>query len=225
MLQLSHVKKIYKKSEVLSDINYTFNEGKIYPILGGAGAGRTTLFECICGDISIDAGEIVCSRAKGTIFLAAKQSVLPMYITGFEFIDMLCELSSEDLRPEGFFDRVELSLQVQNKLICDYSFEEKKMIQLAAFLVQKPYVMLFDEPLDYCSETYIDKFLEVLNSMKDEHIILVSTGLFEMAKRISDDAIVLNNGELNAVSRDTMEIPEIRQAILDILGEADNEIL
>ena len=52
MLKLSHIKKSYKKNEVLTDISFTFEEGQIYPILGGPGAGRTTLFECICGDIS-----------------------------------------------------------------------------------------------------------------------------------------------------------------------------
>ena len=32
-------------------------------------------------------------------------------------------------------------------MICEYTFEEKKRIQLAAYLVQKPYVIMFDEPL------------------------------------------------------------------------------
>ena len=61
--------------------------------------------------------------------------------------------------------------------------------------------------------------------MKDDHIIIISTGLLEISQRISDDAVVLNNGELNLISKDTMEIPEIKQAVLDILGEADNEII
>ena len=95
----------------------------------------------------------------------------------------------------------------------------------AAFLIQKPYVMMFDEALDYCTDEYIDDMLEVLNEMKDEHIILISTGLLEIAHRISQDVVVLNNGELNQISYETMQIPEIKAAVLDILGEADNEII
>ena len=38
MLKLSHIKKSYKKNEVLTDISFTFEEGQIYPILGGPGA-------------------------------------------------------------------------------------------------------------------------------------------------------------------------------------------
>ena len=193
MLKLSHIKKSYKKNEVLTDISFTFEEGQIYPILGGPGAGRTTLFECICGDISVDDGSIV-TIDKCKYFYAAKQSVLPVYITGYE-------------------------------LIADYTFEEKKLLQLACILVIRPYVVLFDEPLDYCSEEYINKFIEVINTIKEGRIILISTGLLEISKRISEDTLVLNNGEFNHIDKKTMEIPEIRKAVLDILGETDNEII
>ena len=85
--------------------------------------------------------------------------------------------------------------------------------------------MMFDEALDYCTDEYIDDMLEVLNEMKDEHIILISTGLLEIAHRISQDVVVLNKGELNQISYETMQIPEIKAAVLDILGETDNEII
>ena len=42
MLQLEHVKKSYDKKEVLTDVTYTFEEGKVYSLLGAAGPGRTT---------------------------------------------------------------------------------------------------------------------------------------------------------------------------------------
>ena len=210
MLKLSHIKKSYKKNEVLTDISFTFEEGQIYPILGGPGAGRTTLFECICGDISVDDGSIV-TIDKCKYFYAAKQSVLPVYITGYEFISMLCDMERDDPEPEDIFDRIGFSVAKRDELIADYTFEEKKLLQLACILVIRPYVVLFDEPLDYCSEEY--------------RIILISTGLLEISKRISEDTLVLNNGEFNHIDKKTMEIPEIRKAVLDILGETDNEII
>ena len=54
MLQLSHVKKLYNKTEVFSDVDFTFETGRLYPVLGGLGSGRTTLLECICEDMPID---------------------------------------------------------------------------------------------------------------------------------------------------------------------------
>lgn len=224
MLQLEHLKKSYNKNEVLSDVTYIFNKGQLYSILGGQGAGRTTLLECISGDIALDSGEVI-SKDKSTIFYAAKQSVLPMYITAYQFIEMLCDMNKKVKTPEFYLEKVHMSEDVRDELIGELSFEDKKRIQLAAFLIQRPYVMLFDEPLDYCSEDYIEHFLSVLNMMKEDHIIIITTGLLEIAQRISEDTAVLNNGELNLISRETMEIPEIKNAVLDILGEADNEII
>ena len=224
MLHLNHLKKSFGKTEVLTDVEYIFNKGRIYPILGGPGAGRTTLFECIAGDISLDSGEVK-TQEKSTLFFAAKQSVLPMLITGYQFISMLCDMNKNSEEPEYYLEKVKFSQEIRDKHIGDYSFEEKKRLQLAAFLIQKPYVMMFDEALDYCTEEYIDDMLDILNEVKDEHIILISTGLLDIAHRISRDVVVLNNGELNLISYETMKIPEIKKAVLDILGEADNEII
>lgn len=229
MLQLNHIKKTYNKTEVLTDVNYTFEENRIYPILGGPGSGRTTLFECMCDDMTIDSGSIEVIydkdlKKKQTVFLAAKQSILPMYITGYEFIKYLCELNKNALEPEEYLNRVDFDETLRNTLICNYSFENKKRLQLAAFLVQRPYVIIFDEALDYCSDEYVDMFLRVLNEEKENHIILISTGQLDMALRIYDEFLVLSNGEFNEVSKKMLDIPEIKNAIKDILGETDNDI-
>lgn len=222
MLRIQHLKKSYnKKTEVLSDIDYTFEEGKVYPILGGNGAGRTTLFDCISGDLPVDEGKII-TEEKSVIFHAAKQSILPMYITAYEYIRFLCELKNVALPADEFLDKVGMDESAKDTLISELTFENKKRVQLAAFLVQKPYVILFDEPFDYCNEEYIHTFLKVIGSVKDNHIILISTGLLEIAKQISDEILLLHNGKFEIVPSETLQVQELRRAVLDIIGEADH---
>lgn len=72
MLHLNHLKKSFGKTEVLTDVEYIFNKGRIYPILGGPGAGRTTLFECIAGDIPVDSGEIRLRRKAHCFLLQSR---------------------------------------------------------------------------------------------------------------------------------------------------------
>ncbi len=206
------------------DISYTFEEGRVYSLLGSAGAGRTTLFECICGDVPLDSGSIDMPQ-KVKIFYAAKQSVLPVYITGYEFISMLCDMSNDDIHPGDVFEKIGFSIEQRDRLIADYTFEEKKLLQLASILVVKPQIVLFDEPLDYCDDEYVKRFLDIINSVKSDKIIIISSGLLKVSSMISSDTIVLNNGEFNYIDKETMAIPEIRKAVLDILGEADNEIV
>ena len=99
-----------------------------------------------------------------------------MLITGYQFISMLCDMNKNSEKPEYYLDKVKLTGLIRDRHIADYSFEEKKRLQLAAFLIQKPYVMMFDEALDYCTDEYIDDMLSVLNEYKNDHIILISTG-------------------------------------------------
>ena len=53
---IEHLSKGFDKKEVLRDINFSFEEGKIYGLLGRNGAGKTTLFNCINRDIRADGG-------------------------------------------------------------------------------------------------------------------------------------------------------------------------
>lgn len=221
MLQIVHLKKMYDKNVVLADADCVIEDEGIYPVLGAKDSGKTTLFKCICGDVRPDGGSVR-TRAKQNIFLAAKESVLPEYVTGYEFMEFICRLKKDAYKPEKYLEMVKFPEDMQRIIIRDYDFELKKRLQLAAFLVQKPYVMMFDEALDGCSEDFTDTFLDVLETVRDRHIILISTGSLHIARRISRDVFVLNNGEINCISGDMLDVPEIKQAITEILGD-DNE--
>ena len=49
---IEHLSKNFEQKEVLKDIGFTFEEGRIYGLLGRNGAGKTTLFNCQIGRAS-----------------------------------------------------------------------------------------------------------------------------------------------------------------------------
>ena len=53
-LIVKNVTKNFEKKEVLKGINFEFEKGKIYGLLGRNGAGKTTFFNCINDNIKID---------------------------------------------------------------------------------------------------------------------------------------------------------------------------
>lgn len=63
-LILEHICKSFDDKEVLSDINFTFQQGKIYALLGRNGAGKTTLFNILAEEIERDMGEAYLSIGK-----------------------------------------------------------------------------------------------------------------------------------------------------------------
>lgn len=89
---IEHLEKHFDKKVVLKDINFTFEEGKIYGLLGRNGAGKTTLFNCINRDIKADGGTFFMEE-DGTrkeiepedIGYVLSTPTVPEFLTGREF--------------------------------------------------------------------------------------------------------------------------------------------
>src|SRR5699024_12615944 len=60
-----HLSKSFDKKEVLRDSDFTFDEGKIYGLLGRNGAGKTTLFNCLNRDLKADSGNFYIEDENG----------------------------------------------------------------------------------------------------------------------------------------------------------------
>ena len=116
---IEHLAKNFEKKQVLRDINFTFEEGKIYGLLGRNGAGKTTLFNCINSDITKDAGE--CYLIKN----GQKQQVtpehvgyvlsaptVPEFLTAREFLKFFIDINSDTMsliKPlDAYFDEMRI---------------------------------------------------------------------------------------------------------------------
>ena len=229
VLNIRKLNKIINKRKVLSDVSLEFNDGQIYPILGRNGSGKTTLFQCISGDLKYEGGDITIKDGCKAM-LAHKHGLLPSNLTGYQFMQFVCENAKQKTEPEedwidSIFDIVKMDEETRHTLIKEYEFINKRKLQLAQFLIQKPYIIMFDEPFDYRDETYIKEFLKVLTAVKDDHIILISTGLIDIAKKISKDLIILDGGKANVFSKESLRKKINKKAVLELMGEDEDEEL
>ena len=71
------------------------------------------------------------------------------------------------------------------------------------------------------SKEYIETFLNILEEEKEGHIIIVSTSLLSIARKIAKDILVLNSGEIYEIPENMIDVPEIANALSDILGEIE----
>ena len=89
---IEHLSKNFDKKQVLRDISFTFESGKIYGLLGRNGAGKTTLFNCLNGDIKIDTGRFYLEAGTGIrdvipedIGYVLSTPTVPEFLTGRNF--------------------------------------------------------------------------------------------------------------------------------------------
>ena len=71
---IDHLSKHFEEKEVLREITFTFEEGKIYGLLGRNGAGKTTLFNCLNRDLRADNGRL---RKNSLHFIPKRRCALP----------------------------------------------------------------------------------------------------------------------------------------------------
>ena len=157
-LVIKHLKKNFDKKEVLKDINFEFEKGKIYGLLGRNGAGKTTLFNCINEDLDVDAGEfyIVDNNKQNPIkpedigYVLSTPNV-PEFLTGREFLKFFIEINQERIEnvksTDEYFDFMKIDEEDRDKLLKDYSHGMKNKMQMLVNIIADPNVLLFDEPL------------------------------------------------------------------------------
>ena len=99
---LEHLVKNFEKKEVLRDIDFTFDSGKIYGLLGRNGAGKTTLFNCLNRDIKADGGSFWLLEdekrrqvAPEDIGYVLSTPTVPEFLTGREFLKFFLDINEK----------------------------------------------------------------------------------------------------------------------------------
>ena len=233
-LVIENLSKSFDKKEVLKNINFTFESGKIYGLLGRNGAGKTTFFNCLNEDLKCDSGEFYLSDGKSNkkiessdIGYVLSTPVVPEFLTGREFLKYFIDInkgSIKDLKTiDEYFDIVKIDKEDRDKLMKDYSHGMKNKMQMLIYLIASPNILLLDEPLTSFDVVVAEEMKELLKKMKKNRILIFSTHIMELALDLCDEIVVLNKGELLEIKRDELTDKELKNKIINILkGEEDD---
>ena len=137
---IEHLSKSFEKKEVLRDIDFTFDEGKIYGLLGRNGAGKTTLFNCLNRDIKTDSGNFYIDtdgvRREVTaddIGYVLSTPTVPEFLTGREFLKFFMDINEKSIKNpksiDEYFDYMSIEPEDRDKLLKDYSHGMKNKMQ------------------------------------------------------------------------------------------------
>ncbi len=232
-LVIENLKKSFEKKEVLKGINFTFEEGKIYGLLGRNGAGKTTLFNCLNEDIQIDEGSFFIEDDKkrnienNDIGYVLSTPVVPEFLTGSEFIKFFLEINKDKIKNpksvDEYFNMVKISKEDRDLLLKDYSHGMKNKMQMLVNIIANPNIMLLDEPLTSFDVVVAEEMEQILKEYKKNHILIFSTHIMELALSLCDEIVLLNNGVLTMVEKDELNNEELKRKIINLLkGEGDD---
>lgn len=232
-LILDQIRKSFGTKEVLKNASFTFEQGKIYGLLGRNGSGKTTLFNCLSAEFPADGGTVSLvdeygqtrTPKQGDIGYVLSTPVVPEFLTGTEFVKFFQEISQDKSgrTPDQWLELVGLEPDDRNRLMRGYSHGMKHKIQMLCFLIGRPPVILLDEPLTSFDVVAALEMKNLLREMKGDHIILFSTHILQLAQDLCDEIVLLHQGELEGVDNAKIHTPEFESYIVDLLTQEDEE--
>lgn len=233
-LDIVNLSKSYGQKEVLKNIGFTFEEGKIYGLLGRNGAGKTTFFNSLNNDISVDSGKFYLEDKYGRNELKSSDigyvistPIVPEFLTGREFLKFYIDINKDkipDLKDvDYYFDLVKLSKEDQDILLKEYSHGMKNKIQILINVISNPKIILLDEPLTSLDIVVQEDMKNLLRSLKDNHIIIFSTHILELATDLCDEIVILNNKKLELIEKKSLNTKKYKDKIIKALKEAKND--
>ena len=157
-LIIDGLKKSFGNKEVLKDVSISFEEGKIYGLLGRNGAGKTTFFNILNEDLEKDKGEFYLEENKkkrkityDDIGYVLSTPVVPEFLTGREFLKFFIDINKDNITNlktiDEYFDLVRIDSSDRDKLMKDYSHGMKNKLQMLVYIIMSPKILLLDEPL------------------------------------------------------------------------------
>ena len=230
---IEHLSKRFEKKEVLRDIDFTFEEGKIYGLLGRNGAGKTTLFNCLNRDLIADGGSFYLEengirrdvKAEDIGYVLSTPTV-PEFLTGREFLKFFMDInegSVKDPKPlDAYFDYMSIDPEDRDKLLKDYSHGMKNKMQMLINIIAQPNILLLDEPLTSLDVVVAEEMKQLLRSLKDGRITIFSTHIMDLALDLCDEIVLLSHGELEVVEKSNLDNHEFKEKIIAALREEDH---
>ena len=213
MIQVVHVTKKYPTSvNVVDDVSFTVQDGRIFGLLGPNGAGKTTLMQMISTLLIPTSGEILIygmntkdqARAvrRKIGFLTSEVKLDPFSTPDklFRFFGELYQMDRDlvEQRKKESFDRFDITPFARKKII-ELSTGMRQKISIAISLIHDPPVVIFDEPtngLDILTAHQVTDYLRELRN--NGHIVLLSTHIFSVAQDLCDELAIIVDGRIAA---------------------------
>lgn len=208
-LVLEHVVKRYGDVRAVDDVSLVV-DGEIFGLLGGNGAGKSTVMKSILHLLDHDAGTIRVAghdarteslAVRRTIGYLPEEPVLDERLSGNEFLRFVAGLKGLDNEAERRDLLAELNLAPHaDRLIADYSLGMRKKVALVAALMGAPRLVLLDEPLNGLDTEHMRRLRLRIEAMAAAGTTFVlSSHVMAFVERICQRMAVLRRGRLVAL--------------------------
>jgi len=250
LVSVEEVSKTYTNGNfTLSPISFRVSTGDILGVVGENGNGKTTLLRCLAGQLAIDTGSVHHTQVKEPGYYTIKHQVafIPQRIPrwygllkdNLHFSAAIADVHDEenDLMVNFMLERLGLSAYANytwNQISSGY----RTRFEIARVLLQKPSLLILDEPLANldinAQQTILTDLRFMAKSIKHPMGVVLSSQQLHEVEKIADNVLFIKRGscmfqtkeKTEAVKSYILELETVtgRDDLVRVLGDKDINI-
>lgn len=205
-IEIENCSKRIKDKVILDNINLNLEENKVYGFIGKNGSGKTMLFKAILGLMQLSDGEIKINSQKiktGEIYpvsvgVMIENNNLWSYLDAFDNLKILASIQNKISDEEILkaIERVELDPK-SKKTFAKFSLGMKQRLILAQAIMEKPQLLILDEPTNALDKDGVELFKKIISEEKARGAtILISSHSIEDFDKICDQMFKMEDGRI-----------------------------
>lgn len=208
VLKCDNINKVIKKKQILNNVSFELNEGEILGFIGPNGAGKTTTIKLILGLQSITSGMVKINgydvqkdfvHAIERVGAIVENPDFYMYLSGRKNLELVANMYKGVTKER--IDEVVKLVGLENRIndkVSKYSLGMRQRLGIAQAIINKPNLLVLDEPTNGLDPEEIKELREFLVKLSKEEnmaIFISSHNLAEL-ESFCNKICIIKNGEI-----------------------------
>jgi urea transport system ATP-binding protein len=228
MLQVEHLNQYYGSSHTLRGVSLAVEKGQCMALLGRNGVGKTTLLKCLTGVLPVARGTVTWDgrditrykphrrAAAGIAYVPQGRDIFARLTVEENLMMGMATLSGrEAARISGeVYELFPVLKEMLGRRGGDLSGGQQQQLAIARALLQRPRLIILDEPTEGIQPSIIKDIERVIRLLRERGDIgiLLCEQYFDFARALADKFVVLSRGEVVASgSADEMDGEHVRR--------------
>lgn len=191
---------------ILKDVNTKFENKKIYGIVGRNGSGKTMFLKSLCGFLTPTSGTVLINQKdiykeemfSNNVGISFSNSNYIKDLTGFENLELIANIKKQ-ISKEDIIDalkKVNLSKE-KDKKYGKYSLGMKQKLDIAQAIMEKPEILLLDEPFNGLDDESVKLIKKLIIDLKNGgNTIIIATHIKDDIENFCDEVIRFDMGTI-----------------------------
>ena len=191
---------------ILKDVNTKFENKKIYGIVGRNGSGKTMFLKSLCGFLTPTSGTVSINQKdiykeemfSNNVGISFSNSNYIKDLTGFENLELIANIKKQ-ISKEDIIDalkKVNL-LKEKDKKYSKYSLGMKQKLDIAQAMMEKPEILLLDEPFNGLDDESVKLIKKLIIDLKNSgNTIIIATHIKDDIENFCDEVIRFDMGTI-----------------------------